>query len=259
MLERQRKETILRLVEIHKFTSVHDVVEATGASESTIRRDFIDLENEKKLTRVRGGVQRHPEAGAETSEGLSSIPPFDTRTTINQEKKRRIAREAVNYLADGETIFIDGGTTTFQMVEYLASFALTVVTNSFAVANHLIRHTRCTVILPEGIVDPESQLILSNLAPDPFHNYAASKAFMGIQGISATSLTNSAPLIIQAERAMIAHSQELIILADDTKFGRVGSLTLCPVESASRIITTQDADPELIARLMEKGVEVTRV
>lgn len=259
MLERQRKETILRLVEIHKFTSVHDVVEATGASESTIRRDFIDLENEKKLARVRGGVQRHPEAGAETSEGLSSIPPFDTRTTINQEKKRRIAREAVNYLADGETIFIDGGTTTFQMVEYLASFALTVVTNSFAVANHLIRHTRCTVILPEGIVDPESQLILSNLAPDPFHNYAASKAFMGIQGISATSLTNSAPLIIQAERAMIAHSQELIILADDTKFGRVGSLTLCPVESASRIITTQDADPELIARLMEKGVEVTRV
>jgi DeoR family ulaG and ulaABCDEF operon transcriptional repressor len=145
------------------------------------------------------------------------------------------------------------------MVEYLASFALTVVTNSFAVANHLIRHTRCTVILPEGIVDPESQLILSNLAPDPFHNYAASKAFMGIQGISATSLTNSAPLIIQAERAMIAHSQELIILADDTKFGRVGSLTLCPVESASRIITTQDADPELTARLMEKGVEVTRV
>ena len=113
--------------------------------------------------------------------------------------------------------------------------------------------------IPEGIVDPESQLIISNLAPDPFQNYAAAKAFMGIQGITETSLTNSAPLIIQSERAMIAHSQELIILADDSKFGHVGSLTLCPVEKASRIITTKEADPELTSRLAEKGIKIIKV
>ncbi len=171
MLERQRKETILRLVDLHRFTSVHEVVEATGASESTIRRDFIDLEVEKKLQRVRGGVQRQDDSSSE--ETSSNQPSFDLRTTINQEKKRRIAKEAVSLLKDGETIFIDGGSTTFQMVEFLSSFSLTVVTNSFAVANHLIRHTGCTVILPEGIVDPESQLIMSNLTPDPFQDYAA--------------------------------------------------------------------------------------
>jgi DeoR/GlpR family transcriptional regulator of sugar metabolism len=100
---------------------------------------------------------------------------------------------------------------------------------------------------------------MSNLAPDPFQNYAAGKAFMGIQGISDTTLTNSAPLIIQSERAMIAHSQELVILADDSKFGHVGSLTLCPVERATTIITTRDADPELTARLAEKGIQVIKV
>lgn len=257
MLERQRKETIIRLVEMHKFTSVHEVVEATGASESTIRRDFIDLENEKKLLRVRGGVQRHLDSGA--NDVSTSFPSFDLRTTINLEKKRRIAKEAVNLLRDGETIFVDGGTTTYQMVEYLSAFTLTVVTNSFAVANHLIRHTNCTVILPEGIVDPESQLIMSNLTPDPFQNYAAAKAFMGIQGITNTSLTNSAPLIIQSERAMIAHAQELIILADDSKFGHVGSLTLCPVENATKIITTVDADREITSGLAEKGIEIIKV
>jgi DeoR family ulaG and ulaABCDEF operon transcriptional repressor len=257
MLERQRKETILRLVDLHRFTSVHEVVEATGASESTIRRDFIDLEIEMKLQRVRGGVQRQDDSSSE--ETISNQPSFDLRTTINQEKKRRIAKEAVSLLKDGETIFIDGGSTTFQMVEFLSSFSLTVVTNSFAVANHLIRHTNCTVILPEGIVDPESQLIMSNLTPDPFQNYAAAKAFMGIQGITDTSLTNSAPLIIQAERAMIAHSQELIILADDSKFGHVGSLTLCPVEKASRIITTADANSEITDQLKEKGIQISRV
>ncbi len=257
MLERQRKETILRLVDLHRFTSVHEVVEATGASESTIRRDFIDLENEKQLLRVRGGVQRHSDAGSE--EGFSNVPSFDLRTTINQEKKRRIAKEAVSFIKDGETIFIDGGTTTFLMVEFLSSFTLTVVTNSFAVASHLLNHSNCTIILPEGIVDPESQLIMSNLAPDPFQNYAASKAIMGIQGITETSLTNSAPLIIQSERAMISHSQELIILADDSKFGHVGSMTLCSVERASRIITTKEADPELTARLSDKGIEIIKI
>lgn len=257
MLERQRKETIIRLVDLHRFTSVHEVVEATGASESTIRRDFIDLENEKKLLRVRGGVQRHGDVLP--NDENSNVPSFDLRTTINQEKKRRIAKEAVSLLNDGETIFIDGGTTTFQMVEYLSSFSLTVVTNSFAVASHLIRHTNCTVILPEGIVDPESQLIMSNLTPDPYQNYAAAKAFMGIQGISDTSLTNSAPLIIQSERAMIAHSRELIILADDSKFGHIGSLTLCPVEKAVKIITTKEADPELTALLTEKGISIVKV
>jgi DeoR family ulaG and ulaABCDEF operon transcriptional repressor len=254
MLERQRKETILRLIELHKFIGVHEVVEATGASESTIRRDFIDLEAAKKLLRVRGGVQRFSESVPVS--GLFAEPPFDMRTAINQEKKRRIAKEAVNLLHDGETIFIDGGSTTFQMVEYLANYTLTVVTNSFAVASHLIRHTRCTVILPEGIIDPESQLILSNLDPDPFRNYAAGKAFMGAQGITADSFTNSAPLIIQAERAMISHARELIILADDTKFGRIGSLTLCPVEKAARIITTVDADPGIVGKIIEKGIEV---
>ncbi len=257
MLERQRKETILRLVDLHKFTSVHEVVEATGASESTIRRHFIELENEKQLLRVRGGVQRHSDAVSE--EGISNVSSFDLRTTINKEKKRRIAKEAVSFLKDGETIFIDGGTTTFQMVEFLSSFTLTVVTNSFAVASHLLRHSKCTIILPEGIVDPESQLIMSNLTPDPYQNYAAAKAFMGIQGISETSLTNSAPLIIQSERAMIAHAQELIILADDSKFGHVGSMTLCPIEKASRIITTKEADPELMARLSDKGIEIIKV
>ena len=257
MLEGQRKETIIRLVELHKFTSVHEVVEATGASESTIRRDFIDLENEKKIIRVRGGVQRHAEL---MSNDVSlTFPSFDLRATINLEKKRRIAREAVSYLKDGETIFIDGGTTTYQMVEYLSSFTLSVVTNSFAVASHLLRHTNCTVILPEGIVEPESQLIMSNLSSDPFQNYAASKVFMGIQGITNTALTNSTPLVIQAERAMIAHSQELIILADDSKFGYVGSLTLCPVEKASRIITTADADSDITVQLEDKGIQISRV
>lgn len=253
MLERERKETIFRLLDLHTFASVHDVVEATGASEATVRRDFIELENEKRLRRVRGGVELTREHGA----ALHAEAPLDRRVTINQEKKRRIARQACALIEPGETIMIDGGSTTFHMAEYLAE--VTVVTNSFAIAEHLVRHSRCTVIIPEGTVDPGSQLILNTMSPDPFANYNVRKAFMGIEGITETALTNSDPLLIQMERAMIAHARELIILADETKFGKMGHLILCPIEKAARIITSLQADASFVKTLRAKGIEVVQV
>ena len=136
---------------------------------------------------------------------------------------------------------------------------VTVVTNSFAIAEHLVRHSRCTVIMPEGTVDPGSQLILNTMSPDPFANYKVKKAFMGIEGITETALTNSDPLLIQMERAMIAHAQELIILADETKFGKMGHLILCPIEKAAQIITSLQADASLVRTLRDRGIEVVQV
>jgi DeoR family ulaG and ulaABCDEF operon transcriptional repressor len=233
------------------------MVEATGASESTIRRDFIEMEQEGRLARVRGGVELV--AGNQGGTDWRPESSFDRRTIINREKKRRIARKACSFLENNETIFIDGGTTTFPMVEFLSSFSLRIVTNSFAVASHLVKHSDCTVIVPEGTIDPDTQLILNNLSADPFANYAATKAFMGTWGITETTLTNDEKLVIQAERAMIEHAREIIILADESKFGAIGHLTLCPVERASTIITTNDADPRLVAILRAKGIEIVQV
>jgi DeoR family ulaG and ulaABCDEF operon transcriptional repressor len=254
MLEHERKKTILRLLDLRSFANIHDVVETTGASEATIRRDFHEMEREKVVRRVRGGVELVRARGPGSAPLLE--PPLDHRLSVNQEKKRRIARKACGSIHDGDTIMIDGGSTTFQMVEHLAQLSITVITNSFAIAQHLVTHSRCMVILPEGIVNPDSKLILNNLSADAFANYHASKAFMGIEGITDTVLTNSEPRLIQMERAMIDHSQELIILADDSKFGMNGHITLCAVERASRIITTKDADPALVSRLREKGIEI---
>jgi DeoR family ulaG and ulaABCDEF operon transcriptional repressor len=145
------------------------------------------------------------------------------------------------------------------MVEFLTGFSLKIVTNSFAIARHLLDHSRCTVILPEGTIDPVSQLILNNLSSDPFENYSASLAIMGTGGITETSLTNHEKLVIQAERAMIAHTRELIVVADESKFGAICHLTLCPVERASKIITTVDADRNLVQILREKGIDVIQV
>lgn len=258
MLERERKDTILRLLDLHGWASIHDIVDSCGASEATIRRDFIELELEGLLRRVRGGAElaRDRSVGAA---GQRGEPPLDRRVSVNSEKKRRIARQACSYIKSGDTIIIDGGSTTFHMVEYLSSLSITVVTNSFAIASHLIRYSGCTVILPEGTVNPSSQLILNNLSADPFANYHAATAFMGIEGITEKALTNSEPLLIQSERAMILHAQELVILADETKFGKTGNLALCPVEKATRIISTKEAEGGIVAALRLRGVELVLV
>jgi len=258
MLERERRDTILRLLDLHGWASIHEVVEACGASEATIRRDFIEMELEALLRRVRGGAELIRERAAGTA-GPRGEQPLDRRVSINSEKKRRIARQACSYIKSGDTIIIDGGSTTFHMVEYLSSLSITVVTNSFAIASHLIRHSLCTIILPEGRVNPNSQLILNNLSADPFANYHAATAFMGIEGITEKSLTNSEPLLIQSERAMILHAQELVILADETKFGKMGNLALCPVEKAAKIISTKEADVDIVESLRRKGIEVVLV
>jgi len=255
MLERERAQTILRLLDLRAFATIHDIVEATGASEATIRRTFIDMENEGLLRRVRGGVELID--GQESR--VKTEPSLDSRVGVNREKKRRIAQKAATFIQPGDTIFIDGGSTTFHMVEFISSMRLTVVSNSFAIAEHLVRHSSCQVILPEGTVNPSSLLILNNLSSDPFSNYHAAVAFMGIEGITGNAFTNSEPLLIQAERAMIEHARELIILADGSKFGRIGNLTLCPVERARCIITTPDADPEIMNTLRKKGIEIIQV
>jgi DeoR family transcriptional regulator, ulaG and ulaABCDEF operon transcriptional repressor len=264
MLERERKDTIFRLLDLHGWASIHDVVEACGASEATIRRDFIEMEEAGLIRRVRGGVEqvreRPGEAGSSPLAGGSRAePPLDMRLSVNREKKRRIARQACSYIRPWDTIIIDGGSTTFHMVEYLSSLSLTVVTNSFAIASHLIKYSGCTVILPEGTVHPSSQLILNNLSADPFANYHADMAFMGIEGITESALTNSEPLLIQSERAMILHAGELVILADESKFGKTGNLSLCPVEKATRIISTREAAGPLVDALRAKGVELVLV
>jgi DeoR family transcriptional regulator, ulaG and ulaABCDEF operon transcriptional repressor len=257
MLERERKDTIFRLLDLHGWASIHDLVEACGASEATIRRDFVEMEAEGLIRRVRGGVEKIRESSPAGS--ARAEQPLDRRVSINREKKRRIARQACSYIKPGDTIIIDGGSTTFHMVEYLSTLSITVVTNSFAIASHLIKYSGCTVILPEGTVHPSSQLILNNLSADPFANYQAAIAFMGIEGITESSLTNSEPLLIQSERAMILHARKLIILADETKFGKAGNLALCPVEKAARIISTKEAEGPVVDELRKKGIELILV
>ena len=165
---------------------------------------------QKKLRRVRGGAESiHPPQFV----GLAGRP-FSVNETINIAQKRAIAQKAVELCEDGDPIIINGGTTTFQMVHPLATRRMQVFTNSFPIAEHLLKNSKNTIMLSGGAIYREQNIILSPFDNDVTRNFYAKRMFMGAQGLGALGLMEADPLLIQAEQKLIGQADELVVLAD---------------------------------------------
>ncbi len=253
MHEKDRHRVIFSAVQDRSLVTVGDLCALTGASEATVRRDINTLDEQKRLRRVRGGA-----------EALQSAPfvglagrPFSLNETMNIAEKRAIAAAAVELCDDGEPIIINGGTTTFQMVHPLASRRMQVFTNSFPIADHLLKNTQNTVMLSGGIVYREQNIVLSPFENDVTRNFYARRMFMGAQGIGPLGLMEMDPLLIQAEEKLIGQADELIVLVDSSKFANRSSLVLCPLSRIDTIITDDGIDDRSAAML--EAAEVTLI
>lgn len=215
------------------MATVRELVELTQSSEATIRRDISALDRQQKLRRLRGGAETiNPRPIA----GLTGRP-FALNKSVNVTKKRAIAKAAVDMCEDGEAIIINGGTTTFQMVHYLTSRHLQVLTNSFPIADHLLYQTQNTVIIPGGTIYREQNIILSPFEDDGSRHFYAKKIFMGAQGVGPMGIMEVDSLVVQAEEKLIGQADELVLLVDSGKFEKRSSLVLCPLDRAATIIT----------------------
>lgn len=252
MHEKDRHRIILSAVQDRPVVTVVDLCTLTGASEATVRRDINTLDGQKRLRRVRGGAEA---INVTPFVGLAGRP-FAVNETMNMAEKRAIAAAAVDLCADGEPIIINGGTTTFQMVHPLATRRLQVFTNSFPIAEHLLKNTRNTVMLPGGVIYREQNIILSPFDNDVTRNFYARRMFMGAQGIGPLGLMEQDPLLIQAETKLIGQADELIVLVDSTKFAGRSSLVLCPLARIDTIITDDGIDDRTAAMLDAADVKL---
>ncbi|SIN99403.1 DeoR/GlpR family DNA-binding transcription regulator [Vannielia litorea] len=235
MHEKERHRVILSAVQDRPVATVSELVALTGSSEATIRRDIATLHMAKRLRRVRGGAEA---VGPSPLPGLAGRP-YSVNQTMNIAQKQAIAREAVALCEEGEPVIINGGTTTFQMVHPLASRRVQVLTNSFPIAEHLLKHSKNTVMVPGGALYREQNIILSPFDGDLTRNFYARRMFMGAQGIGPLGLMEADPLLIQAEEKLIGRAEELVVLVDSSKFANRSSLVLCPLERIDVLITDE--------------------
>lgn len=245
MHEKERHRIILSAVEDRPVVTVGDLCDLTGVSEATIRRDIATLHMQKKLRRVRGGAEA---ITPPQFVGLAGRT-FAVNEAMRSAEKQAIARAAVELCEDGESIIINGGTTTFQMVHPLASRRLQVFTNSFPIAEHLLKHSKNTITLSGGTIYREQNIILSPFDNDVTRNFYAKRMFMGAQGVGPLGLMEADPLLIQAEQKLIGQADELVVLVDSSKFDQRSSLVLCPLSRVTTVITDDGISDKAAAML----------
>jgi DeoR family transcriptional regulator, ulaG and ulaABCDEF operon transcriptional repressor len=250
--EKERHRIILAAVQDRPVVTVQQLVELTESSEATIRRDIAALHMAKKLRRVRGGAEA---ISPPQFVGLAGRP-FSLNETANIAQKKAIAREAVALCAEAESIIVNGGTTTFQMVYPLSCRRMQILTNSFAIADHLLKHSKNTILLPGGTIYREQMIVLSPFENDVTRNFYARRMFMGAQGLGSLGLMEADPLLIQAEQKLMGQADELVVLVDATKFARRSSLILCGLERIGTVITDDRVDDRAAAMLEGAGIRL---
>lgn len=235
------------------LVTVDELAEKLAASPATIRRDITALARAGRLRRVRGGAAPLP---AVPANGLEA-PAFETARRRHLARKRAIAAHAARLCAEGESIIVNGGTTTYCLGEFIAQKQLHVLTNSFALAGYLAGEGNCRVLLPGGEIHRAQSIVLSPYERDTMiDHFYARRMFTSALAIRPQGLIEGDPILIKAEQKLIDRAEELIVLADGSKFGPRGSLILCPLARIGRLITDDSAPAEALAMLREAGVPV---
>ncbi|MCM1570054.1 MAG: DeoR/GlpR family DNA-binding transcription regulator [Roseburia sp.] len=219
MLTEQRYERILQLLEEKKSITVTEIKELLNISESTVRRDIAALHRAGKLTRVFGGAIARKNTGSlcETAAGQ--------RQEVNPGRKRQIAAYAASLLKQGEFIYLDSGTTTGYMLDYLKEKKITVVTNGVVHAKHLAA-MGIQVILTGGELKGSTEAVVGSQAMQMLKNYHFDRGFFGADGVSrkAGFTTSDSDEALIKETAM-GQCRQCYVLADSDKFGCVSSIT----------------------------------
>lgn len=252
MHERERWQLILNRLRERGIVRVNDLAQITGASLATLRRDLAKLEDTGQLRRVHGGA----EAAEVSGQNDLTATSFGASQTINAEAKRAVARKAATLCADGESIILNAGSTTWFMAQCLRQLRMQVLTNSFPIAQELIANSGNRVVLPGGELYREPGIILSPFEEDAIQHFAAAKMFMSCYAITPMGVIESDPLIARAEAKLLSRAEKLIVIADSSKFEARGNMVVCPLTRVSTVVTDSAAPPGMVDHLRSVGVEV---
>ena len=253
MPSRAREARFNRILEIAHQEGMVNAVELSrqlGVSEVTVRRDLREL-SEKGILRRWYGQAALP--GPRPEE-----PPIIQRLHENRKYKEAIGCAAASLIKDGESIFLGSGSTTVYVARNLSGRSkLTVVTNSLNVGIELAAQNNITVVVLGGLLRPTELSLTGHITEQSLKEVRVDKVMIGIPAISLDhGLTNDYLPEVVTDRAVINMSPELIVVADHTKFGKVGSAFVAPVSRITTLVTDNCADGATLAAMRELGIKI---
>ena len=246
MLAEERRTRLLELVRQQGFAALPDLACQLQVSESTVRRDLEVLEETGAAKRTHGGVFY---AGSSPK-----LPHFDERQPAQWDKKRVIAQRAAELVADGDTLLLDGGTTTYEVARLLVGRPLQIVTNSLPVANLFAANTSADLVLIGGYIYPRTGVSLGPYANEMLSELSVRRTILSVAGINERGFFNSNVLLVETEQAMLRAADEVIVLADSTKFGIQSLAHLCPLDAIDYLVVDSG-----ISSVWRRKIEATKV
>lgn len=212
MLQLQRQNEIMRLLETHKEMTVKELCSLLYYSPATIRRDLSDLEKKGMLKRSFGG--------AVLNDAFKDQLPLEIRSAQHLPQKKRICAKAAQYVQGGDTIFIAGSTTTFFLVPYLANIPdITVITNSPHL-NVKLSEANIKNLCTGGEMLPNSTVVVGSEAERFIRGIRANKAFFSARGYANGIASDSSKTERDIKIAMLEQSQQSFFLFDRSKIGQ---------------------------------------
>ena len=247
---KDRAERIMDILARRGYQSVSELAAELQVSDMTVRRYLDQLEKRELIKRTHGGAF----AGQEMIE-----VDYRIRETVHREAKEGIGAKAFALIQPGESVFIDAGTTTALLAYAITDTKrITVVTHSLVVARALENHTNVQCLLLGGTVHGATHSVLGPLAEEAISQFRFNRAFLGTSAIDLSEgLSQSTFEEIPVKRKAATQAQQVVVLADSSKFDKHVTFLFMKLEEVDTIITDPGLSDILQQGIRERGVELT--
>jgi len=244
-----RQKRIQRLLQEKGVVKVTDLSALLGVSEITIRRDLDTLERNGELERTHGG--------AVYNQRMRIEPRYAQKDSIHREEKEAIGRAAAKLVEAGDTLLINSGSTTKQVIRSLKISQARIITSNLGAVIEA-QESEMELILIGGLLRSQSNSLVGSLATLSLQQVYGNKAFIGVDGLSVKyGLTT--PILEEAEiaREMIRRTPgPVIVVADHSKLSVVSNFMTAPIDQVDMLVTDQGLNNELREELEKIGIKV---
>jgi len=251
MLAEERRFRIREILSTRRTVTAAELCDTLAVTPATIRRDLALLEREGVLVRSHGGA-------VSQMSSTKFQPSYETLARTNSEEKKAIARAAEALILDGDTVFLEGSTTVYELAARLQNRnRLTVVTNSPTIVCQLQHSFGVNVLCTGGDLQKDTFYFSGEWAQRALSEIRLDKAVLGVSAIDAdygVSTANHAEA--QIKKMIVRAAKVRIALADHTKFGKQSFAFVGPVTDINVLVTDSATPAKVVQQLRENGVEV---
>lgn len=248
-MKNNRRRSMEQFIQENETVTMQELVNKFGVSINTVRSDIKFLVDQGLVKKVYGGV---------STLSNSKLTAFDTRSTLRIEYKKQISKFAASLIEDGDVVFIDSGTTTMYIVDYIDDDReFTLITHNLNVINSSILKPNITVISLPGIFDRKTRSYVDISTNTMLKNFNVNKSFIATTAITDNgNLSNSSSIERDVKNTALEICEKSYLLVDSSKFSKTSLMTFGSLKDISLLITDEEVSAESLQLCSKFNLEV---